>query len=608
MPALAEAEQEVLERLQTDFPYYAEHCLKIVNKAGQLVPFLLNDAQQELHALLEEQRIEGKRQMALALKARRVGISTYAQGRLIHRTTLRENHSAMVVAHDLETGGILFDIGQTMYVNLPDEEMLKPPIKRHRTERFLHFANPDLDSWKTGNVGLNSRYRVNTANEFGGGRGGGFPSFAGSEVAHWAKIAEKLSAVLPTVPNIPEALVLLETTANGMNEYKDYWDDAEDGKTDWIPFFWPWWKQLDYALPFFDDRHREEFERDVGQGAIGEDEPWLLKQEWTTRDGRTHQVTMEQLHWRRRTIATEYAGDLTLFRQEYPATATEAFIGSGNRVFDTEKVKVAISEAIPPQVTGKLEAKKKVESAGRAGTISIPEDPFLISRAEMEVGVTAPWEFWLDTDDKGQLIVPDSQFVIGVDVSGGEVEAENAEPAFHAIEIIDHFTGVQVAEYSSRIDPHLLTAEIYMAAKLFNNAWVAVEKTGNWGQPLVHTLWFDYHYPYTYRRRKHGTTQEKTEKLLGWDTTPRTKPILLSRGQELLGTDSHGVKSRALAGEMLTYIRDDKAKTMPEPGKFSDRLIAWLIAQQVRSEIPPRLAEDEGVVQMWAPTNARTGY
>jgi hypothetical protein len=51
------AELETLRHLRDDFPFYARHCLKIVDKAtGMMVPFLLNSAQTFLHNKIEEQK------------------------------------------------------------------------------------------------------------------------------------------------------------------------------------------------------------------------------------------------------------------------------------------------------------------------------------------------------------------------------------------------------------------------------------------------------------------------------------------------------------------------------------------------------------------------
>ena len=58
------------ERLLTDFPYYAEHCLTIRPKAGGLAPLVLNSIQRTVHGRLEEQIRRTGRVRALILEAR----------------------------------------------------------------------------------------------------------------------------------------------------------------------------------------------------------------------------------------------------------------------------------------------------------------------------------------------------------------------------------------------------------------------------------------------------------------------------------------------------------------------------------------------------------
>ena len=77
------------ERLLTDFPYYAEHCLTIRSKAGGLVPLRLNRIQRTVHDRLEEQLRETGRVRALILKARQPGVSTYVEARFFWHVTKR---------------------------------------------------------------------------------------------------------------------------------------------------------------------------------------------------------------------------------------------------------------------------------------------------------------------------------------------------------------------------------------------------------------------------------------------------------------------------------------------------------------------------------------
>ena len=52
---------DALLRLRSDFPFFAEKCLKIRDKDGGLVPFRLNAAQQYAHQRIEEQKEKTKR-------------------------------------------------------------------------------------------------------------------------------------------------------------------------------------------------------------------------------------------------------------------------------------------------------------------------------------------------------------------------------------------------------------------------------------------------------------------------------------------------------------------------------------------------------------------
>jgi hypothetical protein len=46
--------------------------------------------------------------------------------------------------------------------------------------------------------------------------------------------------------------------------------------------------------------------------------------------------------------------------------------------------------------------------------------------------------------------------------------------------------------------------------------------------------------------------------------------------------------------EAFTYVRLPTGKTVPEPNKFSDLLMAWLIAQQTALLLPVRRRKPKG--------------
>lgn len=601
-------EQAVLERLRDDTPWYAEKFLRIVNKDAEIVPLKPNAGQLALDEILEQQRREGKPMRALVLKARQVGISTWVQAKMIHRCTMRANQNAIVVAHDVETGNKLFRMGQTMYGALPDDLLVKPGIRAHRRGRFLHFAPEGADAWKTGDLHPNSTYFVDTAGEFQAGRGGTYQLAHLSEFAFWERPLDKLTALLAGVPRAnPETMVIIESTANGMGPFKDLWDDAVEGKSAWAPFFWPWWKDETYTLPFANEQEREHFKRELGQGELGEDEPDLIKLG----------LTLEQLHWRRQTISTELVGRIELFHQEYPSTPEEAFITTGRHVFSPKVTKRVLA--------GTAETDPRVPDSDRPGpnlgSFECPEYETVMGRtAALERPLRAvwtpkgdslrrdPWKLWTPLGEDLQPIAK-SQYVIGVDVSGGEMSEGSTEPAYHAIQVIDHKTREQVAEYRSHVDPDEVAELVYLAARfIFDNAWVAVEITGGWGLPVVRRLFLDWHYPFVYIRKQHGAATQDQGKMIGWHTTQATKPMIEANASEMMRNESHGIKSRSLALETQTYIRDERGKTGPEPGKFSDLLIAWMIAQQVANEYPIRTRTSTTQAPVYQVRDPVTGY
>jgi hypothetical protein len=72
--------------------------------------------------------------------------------------------------------------------------------------------------------------------------------------------------------------------------------------------------------------------------------------------------------------------------------------------------------------------------------------------------------------------------------------------------------------------------------------------------------------------------------------------------KELLRTGTHGIRSAALVREAFTYVELGRGKTGPEPGKASDRLMAWMVGQQV-AQIKPVL----DTLRRRGPVDTRTG-
>jgi hypothetical protein len=578
---------QLRERLAWDFPFFAENCLKIINKQRQLVPFVLNAAQLRLAEGLEAQRQAGQPRRAIILKARQLGFSTEAQGMVIQGTTQHANHDGLVVAQNKKTGGKLLSIGQLMYQHLPPDPDLaiKPPIANRRHRNAMYFGEKSTYERDTGNIGINSSLTVDTAQELEAGRGEIFTEFHGSEVAFWPDIETKLLGILSAIPHDPQTLALLESSPNGNNFFRDLWDDAVDGRNGYIPFFAPWHEDPAYSRPFVDDADKADFIAQIGIGPYGEEEPELIE-----RFG----LTPEQLHWRRwRIDQPDIAGDLRKFHQEFPAYPEQAFISTGSHCFDQRRVQMLFDRTrkLTDPEEGILKATGTAMRKGRHGMVEVPTGAVWVPKADANLGPRHPyWRVW-------QQPTEDGRYIVVCDPSEGE-EVERGESDFHGIQVLDHVTRKQVAEYRSRLDPDLVGLEVYFAALHFNQALIVVEKTGGYGTAMLRRIYFDFKYPrpLVYFRRSHDSSKDREEDRLGWSTDRATKPILVSTGVQVLreatdpGGDMDVVRSSLLAEELTSYMRDERGRTGARKGRHDDLLMPWLIAHQVAEETQPRSA------------------
>jgi hypothetical protein len=154
------------------------------------------------------------------------------------------------------------------------------------------------------------------------GRGSTIQYFHGSEVAFWPNAEKHAAGVLQAVPDAPGTEIIKESTANGLGNYfHKEWQLAESGKSEYIAIFVPWYWQDEYRRP------------------VPADFVMTIEEE-NYKDA--YDLDMEQMAWRRNKI-TEL-GEL-LFKQEYPATAAEAFQMSGHDPFIPAEMVVAARKA-----------------------------------------------------------------------------------------------------------------------------------------------------------------------------------------------------------------------------------------------------------------------
>ena len=289
-----------------NFREYAENCLKIRNKNAELVPFKLNAAQLKLDNLIERLQKEKKPVRIVILKARQMGFSTYTEARIIYRAVTERNFKCGIITHREDATTNLFNMSKRYYDNLP--QALKPEIKASNAKELI-FNN------KQG-TGLDSSIKCMTAGASGVGRSDTYNAIHESELAFWeGNPKEIMVGLTQAVPNSPNSMIIIESTANGYNFFKEIWDKANANDDEWngyYPIFFPWYDEPSYRMKYNGfTLTKEEIELKV-----------------------RFKLDNEQIAWRRYTINNTCFGDVEQFHQEYPSYPEEAFISTGRTVFN----------------------------------------------------------------------------------------------------------------------------------------------------------------------------------------------------------------------------------------------------------------------------------
>ena len=287
-----EKERVIRQRLKDDFEHYAAKCLKIRTKAGKVAPFELNDAQRHIHACVEEQKQRTGKVRAIVLKGRQQGCSTYIEGRFYWRVSHTRGVKAFILTHEEEATNNLFELAKRYHDNCPAQ--VKPSTSAANAKE-LHFDK------------LDSGYKVGTAGNKAVGRSSTVQMFHGSEVGFWPNAQQHAAGIIQAIPDEIGTEVFKESTANGIGNYfHKEWQDAEAGLSEYIAIFIPWYWSNEYR-------------KEVPVGFTLDTEEQQYKD--------SYELDMAQMVWRRSKII-ELKAPL-LFKQEYPATAAEAFQVSG---------------------------------------------------------------------------------------------------------------------------------------------------------------------------------------------------------------------------------------------------------------------------------------
>ena len=518
-----------------------ECCFSLVDKNKRNVPFFFNDVQRDF---IEQIEMHGTKKPFYVLKGRQQGFTTIVTAIVLANSIVKKNFAGFTLAdRDDNTKAIFTDKAKVMYNALPD--ILKP------TEKFNSINELYFEK-------LNSSWRVASASaNVGRSRTLSFIHY--SEIAFFRCNLSDLQKSIAQAAT-EDALCIYETTANGFNEAKELWDSGSC-----VNLFYEWWRTKEYVSTEYE--------------YIDEADGWLTDR---LNSLEKRGLSREQLAW----YAKKYASyiDKSAIRQEYPCTPEEAFVASGDCIFDKDAISNYLStfdiksrlgyfkyEKVPKALTddygrvlGYTETIENIEFVeSKNGYISIVEEPFKSEKDEPK---------------------QEKPYVIGADTAGTGLD-------YFTAKVIDNTCGRCVATLrKQKMDEDLFAEQLFCLGKYYSDAYIGVEI--NHSRHPVRVL-RKLGYINLYLSKKPTTYGEVPEKDYGFITSSITRPIIISNLVSVMRADIKLETDRQTLLEMTTFVKRDDGKSAAADGAHDDLVMASAIAHYIGQDYKHEMIDKE---------------
>jgi len=571
MPVSDFAKEKILS-YRSSFERFAGDCLFIRDHdSKQILPFRFNNPQRILDAIIEKQRVELGYVRILLDKARRFGGSTHIEGRGYWRTSLWFNTGAAVIAHEEDSVDTLFAMARLFHERNPIA-----PQTKYSSKKELLFDTKD-------GTGLKSEYGLSCARNPDSFRSQGLHFIHVSELAYFPDTADELlDGVLSCLPADPkDTEVYLESTGNGFGNrfQRDCYDAYAEGRfpyyqedgityawrkpgSDWVLVLIPWFAAEKYSRPFETDAQREEFRVKISKKVFRKELMAWEDSDETKLLAKIPGLTLEQLHWRAWTIENTFKGRVEKFRQEFPSTVEESFLATGSNLFTADLCDLLEANCIAPILTGEV-----VERSG-APKIRPSHD--------------GAFQLYVKPDH-------DKVYFLTVDTAGGipaGQEKLKKEPDPSCVDVFDHDTGEQVAQWHGHIDYDLIGELVQRIGGLFVHHEpteigtmlpvlpMACVERNNHGHTAIADL-----------KRAHYPLYECKPGVPGWDTNGATKPKMVDTLANQARDGGLQIRCRETVSEMRTFV-EKGGHFNAETGCHDERVITAAMASQMLNLLP----------------------
>lgn len=470
----------------------------------------------------------------IVLKPRQAGITEYASGVMCWRTFFLPNAYTVSVAQAPDVAAHIQRKINITYERLP--WWMRPERQYVSKGEYLEFNRKDLGQRST-DPGLGSVFVTTHAQRTTGvAIGRTVRSAHFSEVSRWPDGEVYTGDIEPSM-NALDTLAIAESTALGEDGfYFNLWNEAYEagGDSDWKPVFLPTYKAKKFSTPLKPSQRPfvlTELEQAVRDRVLAEER---------------YHVTDEFFNWRRRRIkaSIKRTGYPYAHYESYPITPEEAFQSSGDAAFPRHKLDEQGQKSVcRPKWFGEI-----VFQGMNAAPKLILEE--VTPETELQKREFSNRLFLWERPE------PAAIYYIGADCGNGN------GPDFSVAQIMRAGQGaspdVQVGEWVGFEQAEAYGRTLYALGMYFNRAEIAVEYAQE-GMTTANYLMNELEYPNLYRPRNRDRMGKQLASYMHWQTTGKTKPLIMGKMSETLLEDGIIIRSIYLLNELRKAGKEGSA-------------------------------------------------
>ncbi len=577
-------EQFVRLRCRYDFAFWAAMYVYIKNKGGgDDVLFRLTRPQRKFIERLEALRKANKPIRIVLLKARQWGGSTTSQLymawlQLIHKVGL----NSLIIAHQGAGSDEIKDMFDRMIKAYPISMLYKLGETYNENESKLVGVGHSGSIHRVPQ--RNCKIKIGTAERPDSCRGGDYNLVHLSEVGLWKttdgkKPEDIVRSACSGILLKPYTMIVYESTANGTgNFFQREYDAAKRGTSQFEAMFVSWFDIEQYSLPFDNDDEKADFaiwlwknkNNATPSSARAESGRYLW---WLWQKG----ATLEAINWyvQERAKYNEHAP----MASEYPSDDVEAFVHSGERVFDKYKVDTFRTSCKPPKLIGDVYADED-EGKNALKNLRFTED---------SQGLLWVWDL-PEIDDK-EIVT--NRYVTIVDIGGRSKKAD-----WSVILVIDRLFMMDggrpqvVAQWYGHIDMDILAWKAAQIAAFYDNSLLVIEsntlethdKERSVDGDLSHFILNQIKdvYPNLYARKQtEDEIREGIPRKYGFHTNVSTKPMIISTLIKVVREHLYIERDERCLDEYVVYEKKQNGAFGAIIGKHDDLLMTRAIGLHI---------------------------